>query len=751
MNTKNSFHISKEKLLYLLIPIFSLLLAYLLLGVYNADLSMPIHYSNDALLQAFVSKTLVDNPWHTTNAYTGMPQGTDLNDFPMGNDNFHLLIIKIITLFTSNSFLAMNIFFILTFPFTSITSFYALRQLQIQNSVSAIIALLYTFLPYHFFRSTGHLMLSAYYLIPLGIVIIIWISENKRLWLIQDKINDNTFKWTLNKHKKDILILLLFCILIGSGGLYYAFYLILLILLTGFFTSVYYKNYTPIINTILIISAITIVLIINLLPYILNNIYLGKNEAIIRHFSESDTFSFRLMQLILPVQNHRLSFLSNLTREYDHYSSLINENSWSTLGLIGSIGFLISIIVCLLGFSLKRESTLSKNLFLFSSLSVFSLLYGSFGGFGTLFSFFINPAIRSNNRLSIFIAFFSLSIVGMILDRYLKKIKNPDIKLLILLSILCVGILDQTTTSFKINQDYFKNSFLSDKSFVEEIERQEGNKNKIFQLPYFSFPEGSSVNQIRGYEMFKGYLHSKGSMWSFGAMKGRKNDNWLKTVSYFKPQKMLSYIKDKGFTGLYIDRNGYKDRGAFLETQLTSILGQPLVSQDNRLVYYSLKKYKALPVDYFKLDFEKDTLLIDFSVNGNCPSYINTQEWHHAENDFRWSKEKEVTILVDPITSKTDLNMHLEIQPLIFGEITQQIIKITINKKYIGEIVANSSGGYDVSIPSDLLTENRPNIIKLQFPNATTPKKLGINPDLRTLGVGFRKIILTKKNIMTPQ
>src|SRR5690606_24301085 len=51
----------------------------------------------------------------------------------------------------------------------------------------------------------------------------------------------------------------------------------------------------------------------------------------------------------------------------------------------------------------------------------------------------------------------------------------------------------------------------------------------------------------------------------------------------------LSYA---GFSGIYINRKGYPDRGAGLEKNLTTLLKQsPMVSQDGNLAFYPITNY----------------------------------------------------------------------------------------------------------------------------------------------------------------
>jgi phosphoglycerol transferase len=89
-------------------------------------------------------------------------------------------VVKLLTLFTSDHALALNLFYLLTFPLTAVTAFYFLRSLKYSFGPSLLVSLLYTFLPYHFFRRY-HLMMGAYYLVPLMVLVIVWVCLEQRL------------------------------------------------------------------------------------------------------------------------------------------------------------------------------------------------------------------------------------------------------------------------------------------------------------------------------------------------------------------------------------------------------------------------------------------------------------------------------------------------------------------------------------------------------------------------------------------
>jgi phosphoglycerol transferase len=111
----------------------------------------------------------------------------------------------------------------------------------------------------------------------------------------------------------------------------------------------------------------------------------------------------------------------------------------------------------------------------------------------------------------------------------------------------------------------------------------------VFQLPYVPFPENPNVNKMSDYDLYRGYLHSKSLRWSYGAMKGRDSDAWQRSVASRPLGEFVGEISKAGFKGIYIDRFGYEDNGANIESELSHILkSKPIVSENGRLAFYEL-------------------------------------------------------------------------------------------------------------------------------------------------------------------
>jgi phosphoglycerol transferase len=138
----------------------------------------------------------------------------------------------------------------------------------------------------------------------------------------------------------------------------------------------------------------------------------------------------------------------------------------------------------------------------------------------------------------------------------------------------------------------YKNTFLSDKAFVHAIEEEitSNKEKKILQLPYIPYPEQPITNKLGGYDQSVGYLHSSQIKWSYGAVRGRESDKWLKRLIKKPLKEQIKILKTSGFNGIYIDRRGYKDSAKSLENDLSKILNvDPIVSKDGTKSFFKIK------------------------------------------------------------------------------------------------------------------------------------------------------------------
>ncbi len=116
----------------------------------------------------------------------------------------------------------------------------------------------------------------------------------------------------------------------------------------------------------------------------------------------------------------------------------------------------------------------------------------------------------------------------------------------------------------------------------------------VLQLPYMSYPEHGSVVGVGDYDLFKGYLHSKGLRWTYGAVEGRPTD-WLAQHQGLAPEQLAAAAAAAGFGAVYVDRAGYADGGAAVTGALGALAGPQNsgLSADKRLQFFDLRPAAA--------------------------------------------------------------------------------------------------------------------------------------------------------------
>jgi phosphoglycerol transferase len=578
-----------KKALYSIAPYASVVIASLvvLVGVmrlWRADLHVPFAYSGDSLCVEMWIKGIMENGWYLHNHSLGLPGSFEMEDYPIA-DSLHFLLCKLISLAIHDHAVVFNIYFLVTFPLSALSAFWVLCHFGVSYRPSLIASLLFAFTPYHFIRGEYHLLLAAYYLIPLVVMLMLQICQGWNPWFRGRKETSAGPKGWMNG---GLLLSLALCLLVGSSGVYYAFFSCFLILVAGIWSSFQQKTWAGLMVGGLFITGIVISVCANVLPSVLYHARHGANvDAVVRYPTEAETLALKINNLLLPMPGHRLE-------KHFHPAYTGGHDFGTNLGIVGGCGFVILIGRYLFG----RYSTSSPQILDFLGiLSISALLLATAGGFGYLFSLLITPWIRCYYRIAIFLAFFSLFAFALVFDKIGNRICRFRVGKLVYaglcLVVLLGGIWDQTSKLWVFIPPYqaIKEEFQSDAEFVKRIEVLVPHQ-AIFQLPCVPFPE-LLVNHVFSSDLFRGYLHSTTLRWSSGAFKGRPVDYWQREVSRQPADKLAETVALAGFAGIYLDRNGFADAGASLESQLGRLLHcQPVVSSNQRLAFFDLTHYQ---------------------------------------------------------------------------------------------------------------------------------------------------------------
>src|SRR5215510_1028378 len=161
------------------------------------------------------TKGVIQNGWYWQNPFIGAPGILQMYEFP-GLDNGVMGLMWLISVLTHNPFVVMNLYYLLSFPLITISSLYVLRHFNLSYVPALFVSLLYAFLPYHFMRNEHHLILNAYYVVPLAVMVLLWLTTE-----------------LIGKRSRKLIISVIISILLGCSGVYYPFFFCFLLLVAG--------------------------------------------------------------------------------------------------------------------------------------------------------------------------------------------------------------------------------------------------------------------------------------------------------------------------------------------------------------------------------------------------------------------------------------------------------------------------------------------------------------------------------------
>lgn len=567
---------------YVATVLLSLLAVTTLMDLTKTTLRRPLYAHSDADFYSALVKNIVENHGYYVNPNLGAPGVQQSYDFPQPHST-HLLLLRFLALFTRNYAVVLNVYFLLTFPLIAVLALATFRHFGVSYPLGILGGMLYAFLPFHLFPGEGHLPYSSYFLVPVLILVLLWILKGEAFFRWDASAGE---RWVTRKGAVSLLI----CALMGGDTPYNAFFSVFFLIFTAALARLRYGRHR-LCSTAVLTGMLLVVFGLNLLPTTLYQLRHGPNpDAVQRQVQEAEIYGLKLAQLVLPVTGHRIDALAALKNRYNmnRLRFWINENDWASLGAIGASGFLILLGWLFLGSGKKSGFDLFDSL---SWLNLAGFLLGTIGGFGVLFALVVSDDIRAYNRVCAFLAFFSFFAVLLVLERIRIRLERLSRYLVYpLLALLLVGgLLDETVKANAHDRHALWAENVSDEAFVQQLETLLPKDAMIFQLPYVAFPASPPVNNMADYDHFRAYLHSSRLRWSYGAMRGRDVDLWQRRVAAMPPKEMAQTLALAGFSGIYVNRAGYADGAAQLESQLESVLQtEPLVSPNHRLVFFTL-------------------------------------------------------------------------------------------------------------------------------------------------------------------
>ncbi len=536
----------------------------------------PLAYTHraDALANLWVIKTVVETGSPYESRALGAPFGATFFDFPRSEILF-LLFYRAAGLVTANIALIHNVFYIAGFPLVAWSALAVLRrELHVAWPLAVAGAIVFCWLPYHFLR-IEHLHLSNYVAVPIAVWLVLRVGGERPPFFERGGIDAATpAVW-------------LAVALVALTSSYYAFFAVVLIAGVGAIQALAARSWRPAGSALLVAACIGTALAIALTPVIRYRAAEGVNRlAAARSLRESDVYSLRPIHLLLPSASHTSATLASFARTYNA-SEPLNENQMAALGFIGAAGFVLLLLHLFTG---NRILPATPALVTLARGTLVAVLFGVSGGVGAVVALLVTPQFRALNRISVFIAFFSIAAVVAAIDRGVGRLGKwrAPVTHGVAAALVLFAFVDQRSNG-RPGVSALAATFDSDRAFVERIERLLPPDAMVYQLPYTQFPEVPPLHREPHYSPMRMFVHSRDLRWSYGGMKGRPGDYWHQALARLSVPDQLTRIRASGFAGIVLDRAALPDAG-LAHDQALAALGavDRTESADGTLVFYRL-------------------------------------------------------------------------------------------------------------------------------------------------------------------
>lgn len=540
------------------------------------------------LHQLYVRNILGGNLYSTDRL--GAPFGQHLADFAIGGERVNLLGVRFFGLFTDNVATIINLYFLSTFALVSGTTYLVARRLGLRQRASTVVAVLFTFIPFHFDHGVSHPFLSNYVALPLTFLLATWAMQGS---LPVPGRPD----WTGSEdHRRKLVWLVVAVLVSGSGGQYFSAFAVLIIAGATLFSLARGWNRRTLLTGLGTSLVVLGVLAANNIHEILWSLSHGANPQVgSRGLIASEKYGLQLAQVLLPGQNGRITPLANLGGAARRIPFPGEPGSY--IGLVAILGLAFAVGVML------RQSVGGKRIhdpdntiplpLVAAFLTLFCTAVAVVGGLNIVFGVAITPQLRSWDRMAPYLALAGLLSAAWWAEHDVRRLRVATTRLqrtALAGLVIALGLFDQVPRNVAPSNTGLRDHLHSVQQLVSGMDAALPAGAQVFQLPITTFPEAGPTRELEDYSLLEPYLSTSSDLhWSYGGLRGRESD-WQLAWGTQPLRPMLEGIASCGFKALYVDRRAYRDGGAGIDRTLGTLgVHSQATSPDGTVRWYDLR------------------------------------------------------------------------------------------------------------------------------------------------------------------
>jgi phosphoglycerol transferase len=722
-----------------------LVLATLLIVVERFPLSrldVPFTTHGDSIDKLAQIKTVAETGWMFHNDRLGYPFGYDRLDFPRF-DSLNYVILGPLAALAGDPGVAMNLYFLASFPLIAFAMFWCLRRLGIDTGPALLAASIYAFLPYHVLRGVPHLTNGAYFLVPFAMLVLIRLA--------QDRLGFDT-----PNARKALGLALVAAVLVPLQMPYNGFFFAFLCVCSAFIAVAQTMAWRPALAAAVLLAATGGTFVAEQLPVMWHAHEHGATLSAERPALDAETYSLRLNEVVLPTTVDRRQRIALSMQRFDQAMEVpFAENRNQYVGAFGVLGF-GALIWALSRAVRRRESNdaepsgeLEATMRIAALLAIAILLLAISTGFGTLIAFWITAKIRAYNRILPFLAFTGLLGGAWVLQSALRRVRSAPLRWAIFGAVFVLALFDVLVRPHYQGRADDISKWDADRAYFRSVEQQVGQSAAIFQLPVVWYPEHPPVEGMIDYDEFKPYLMTDTLRISYGGGQGRAGYNWGRLTASKPVAELVSAARSIGFAAILIDANAYEGDPWFATTtaELTRVLpAAPIVSADRRWWTFPLEGCcGSAPTTQVsgkaRMPFPYDASSgpISFALGGTGVLY-DAGGWQEPESWGTWSStEARLRMRIEP-TPRNGITIVLNTRMLIGPRIPRRTVTIEGNGHRLGVFsfsATNQEQQIHLRIPANSIGPD--GALELHFATTpeATPSSAGINADRRPLALGL--------------
>jgi phosphoglycerol transferase len=402
--------------------------------------------------------------------------------------------------------------------------------------------MIFAFSRYEFGEGLHHITITSCWHVPLGLVVAAWMMRegpmpfgSRRFWFA-----------------------LAVAAVTGVQNVYYTNLFTQFVLIGGLLQGWRHGWRAALPALTIILTAAGAFLLINANTLAYTAVYGGNDEAVVRAYKWLEIYGLKLVDLVMPPPDHSLPPLADWGAGYLKQTVLSPGEQPPTayLGWAGLAATAWLVVVSL------RRTVIGVRMPLEAYLVLWVILYAGVGGLNGIIGTLGFELFRATTRYSIVV----LCIVLLFAVRQLSLIKVRHQAWLYgaaMLGVL-IAIWDQTPPF--VTDDDIKataQAVTSDRDFTAQMEARLPAQAMVYQIPIMDFPESPALG-LSPYEHLRPYLYAHQLRFSFGSDKGRPQEQWQQLIAQLTPGAAVAQLESYGFSALYLNLNGFTDKGAAL-------------------------------------------------------------------------------------------------------------------------------------------------------------------------------------------